>query len=402
MLTFFTEGPLRNLANRDVLTPMVQIKLQPWEVPLVERLNDIRQELYAMPSHHRALSLQWLHARVDKTHGLPESADAEVLRQLISGEWDVEAEAKRLIPLADMLYRAQLMPAFIYLNVESWMGAGWSINARDVLVAALKDDRFVARLPAVLRQMLMSIDRAAALRKILPGEKQPDGSYVSTNFDRKLLNILDGWLSNMRIRALKRTLELAGFLTPTLQPQVVQSWAINPYDIAEGWVLYDTNRLLQRETITPNLGNDQVFFSNGPEFAHPRYGGAPWAWAALVAAVRNLRSHTRQGRTFVPTVWWQEGLQRKLTAEYLRHAVAAGCTIVDVFNPETTTDEQENRLANFVRELREDSDGKPLQAVMPSFTARTIQTPNTALRAISRRRDWEGTEVVITGATHGT
>jgi len=356
-MKFFTEDKVENPLNLDVLTPMSRVNLAPWYVSqrsMHAQANAVVEEFCARAPEDRGLSLEWILARVDAAHDLPESNPVEVLPQLLAGAWDTDEEVRRLLPLAKALYDASMLPSFIYTNREAWFGATWNPACRPVIVEACRSPLFLERLSPNLRHEI-SVGGPKILFNTL------DNGQLNPEFDREASNEFDSFIAEMNIRAVREVLERLGFLSTKIT--CVQSFAVKPRLGVAPWERYDGNLFKQRLLVDGRTGNDQVYFENGYEYGKDvLYGrGTPWEWAAFVNEIRKLRAHLGSGLDFVPTIAAPGAVGNVethrtrwlLTAEYLRHAAQAGVRIVDVFNPAgLTTLAAENTLANLARELR--------------------------------------------------
>ena len=356
-MKFFTEDKVENPLNLDVLTPMSRVNLAPWYVsqrPMYAQAYAVVEEFRSRAPEDRGLSLEWILARVDAAHKLPESAPEEILPQLLTRAWDTDAEYRRLLPLAEALYDAQTLPSFIYTNREAWFGATWTPACRPLIVAACHSALFLERLSPNLRHEI-SVGGPEILFNTL------DNGQLNPDFDRELSNEFDSFIAEMNIRAVREVLERLGLLRIGIT--CVQSFAVRPRLGVVPWERYDGNLFKQRVLVDGRPGNDQIYFENGYEYSKEfLYGqGTPWEWSAFVNEIRKLRAHLGSGLDFVPTIAAPGAVGEVrthrvrwlLTAEYLRHAAQTGVRIVDVFNPAgLTTPAAENTLANLARELR--------------------------------------------------
>jgi hypothetical protein len=363
----FCEGNLVNPGNADVLTPMVRVYLSPWHLesePAERQAARVVAQLQELEPGRRGLSVEWILARVMPTHGLPDSSASNVARQMIAGEWDVEAEAERLAPIGEAIAAAHIPLDFVYTNREGLMGPTWDEAMRPAIDLALASRVFVRRLPPVLRSMLQREGSGPLFNAVRSG----DQVAINPRFDRGMAARFNAWFAEMGIRAVRETLRRAGILQA--KTVAVQSWAISPVREREGgWRRYDSNPMMQRATVDGYTGNDQEYFTNGAEFEKARWQGKRWEWCALVNAVANARSHLGPGRMlpgsgiagFVPTVsppglhGGRDGTPEKtrwvLTREYLKHVVAGGVNTIGLFNPEGTTRASEDQFAKFIREV---------------------------------------------------
>lgn len=350
-MRFFTEDIVQNPVNLDVLTPMARVNLAPWvvsQLPVETQAEAVVEHLRKFPPGRQGLSVEWILARVDAAHKMPESLPENVVPQLITGAWDTDAEVRQLYPLGEALRRAGIQLDFLYTNRESWFGATWSPACRACLLKASESYRFKDWL-----------DRTIGNTPLSDCFNTFDDGQLNPRFDREASNRLDSAIADMNIRAVRSVLERSGLINS--QTVCAQSWAIRPRIGYGDWERADTNTMFNTQTIDGRTGNDQVYFDNGPQYHNEfLYGrSTPWYWSAFLTAIRNLRKHIDKDRSFVPTIYapsvgefdklWTRWV---LTQEYLKHANASGVEIVDVFNPVGGTDQAgENSLAAFVRRL---------------------------------------------------
>lgn len=368
-MRFFTEDKVQSELNLDVLTPMARVNLAPWimsALPMEVQAQQAIDHLLKFPQGRRGLSIEWILARTDKAHGLSESLDSELFRQLATGAWDVEAEVARLLPLAQAFDQAELALDFIYTNREAHFGITWGEAYFPVIRLLCASPMFLRRLPAAWRGPIWT---------------NPEILFNSIGFQREAAEVFNATVSEINIRAVKEVLTRLGLIAPATV--CAQSMAIRPRTNAVEWSKYDGNRYLQRQLVDGRTGNDMVYFENGYEYTKTDKWSNRWEWAALVNELRNLRSHLGDGLEFVPTIrasFEPGSVGWELTKEYLQHASRAGVGIVDVWNPiGATSIAIENSLANLARRLG--TPVRPTAKQIPRTNAKSVQTGDFTSRA---------------------
>ncbi len=373
-MLMITEDRLLDQASLGQMYPMASLFTHPEHEPFSAQWSRIKDQLLALPAlddndqNPRWLNVQWLGGRRNPHYNYPESKHEVLVRQLINGAFDVEAEAHWLTEFGELLQSSDIYPD-IYTNHENPVNTWGNEAVRAAISEAIRSKVFRSKLPSDLANQL---------------EDEPDCVFFGEGFNRLAAARLNGKLQEMATIACREALRRSGIWRG-------QRTMVSSFSLAPSWrpVGYDTNLITQNLTSDGLVSNYQNYGGVGP--LHDLCV-LDKAWNALITDINIMLTCTRAEQVrgeYIPNVALrgcepyckQPGrqgvdVQWKQTQSFLLALLAAGHKRCILFNPSNgATVEDERRMVRFLERLQMEFPGKEFRR-----TAKPIPLDAKAIR----------------------